>query len=94
MITTVIGMLLGGTVISALGGLSEYVKENQFPSIKAVVRDFIIGSILMVFILQFVPSDSIDTILSYIPSFDLTKLDVSTITGVVEPDLQVGPVKF
>lgn len=87
------GMLLGGVVVSALGGAAEYMKEKEMPSYKAVIRDFLVGAILVLFLLQIVP-DSMESLVSFIPVLPGMP-DLSGLAGSsVEPDLQVGPARF
>jgi hypothetical protein len=88
-------MVLGGLVIATLGGISEYVKENQLPGMKTVVRDFIIGVVLVGCILQMVP-DSMVTLMDSLPSLKEISSSMPSMTGggSVEPDLQVGPARF
>ena len=88
--TYMYGMLLGGTVVSALGGVAEYMKEKQFPSYKSFARDFFVGAILVLFLLQIVP-DSMESLVSVLPAFP----NLASITsGSMDPDLQVGPARF
>ena len=88
--STLYGMVLGGLVIATLGGLSEYVKENQLPGLKTVARDFIIGVVLVGCILQMV------TLMESLPSLKDMSSSMPSMTGggSVEPDLQVGPARF
>jgi RsiW-degrading membrane proteinase PrsW (M82 family) len=90
--TYIYGMLLGGTVVSTLGGVAEYMKENEMPSYKSVVRDFLVGAILVLFLLQIVP-DSMTSLVDSLPSLSIPSLGSMT-GGFVEPDLQVGPARF
>ena len=92
--TYMYGMLLGGIVVSVLGGVAEYMKENkrEFPSYKGIVRDFLVGAVLVLFLLQIVP-ESMESLVGSLPS--LPAVDLGGITGgSVEPDLQVGPARF
>jgi len=83
-------MLLGGVVVSALGGAAEYMKEKEFPSYKSLVRDFLVGSILVLFLLQIVP-DSMNSLVGSLPALP----SLGSLTGgAIEPDLQVGPARF
>ncbi len=88
--TYIYGMLLGGTVVSALGGAAEYMKEKQMPSYKSLVRDFLVGAVLVLFLLQIVP-DSMTSLVDALPA--LPNLGAMA-GGLVEPDLQVGPARF
>ena len=91
--TYIYGMLLGGTVVSALGGAAEYMKEQQMPSYKALVRDFLVGAILVLFLLQIVP-DSMTSLVGSLPSLPTLPSLGSMTGGSLEPDLQVGPARF
>lgn len=83
------GMLLGGTVVSALGGAAEYMKEKEMPSYKSLVRDFLVGAILVLFLLQIIP-DSMTSLVDAFPTASLA----SFTGGSIDPDLQVGPARF
>ncbi len=90
--TYVYGMLLGGTVVSALGGAVEYWKEKEIPPIKGLMRDFIVGAVLVLFLLQIVP-DSMASLVSALPSLPEMP-GLGSMVASVEPDLQVGPARF
>lgn len=93
----VLGIVAGGLFVSALGGIAEYMREKEIPSYKGLARDFLIGAVLVVFLLQIMP-ESMSNILSYMPSLKgLTDSvpSVSTMTGGDSgPDLQIGPPRF
>jgi hypothetical protein len=95
--TQVLGIVAGGVLISALGGVAEYMREKEMPNPKGLVRDFMIGAILVVFLLQIMP-DSMGSVFAYLPSFKgITSAipSVETITGGdAGPDLQLGPARF
>ena len=92
--TSLYGMFLGGAVIASLGALSEYAQKNELPNTKSVMRDFLIGSILVLFVLQVLP-ESVSTIFSYLPSFQSLQESLPTMsTSSSDPDLQVGPARF
>lgn len=90
----IVGIILGGTIISSLGALSTYTMEEKIPTIKSISRDFIIGSILFCFILYLLP-DSTKYILSYLTGlFTLTKA-LSPISPIEEAiEIEVGIPKF
>jgi hypothetical protein len=88
--TYIYGMLLGGTVVSALGGVAEYMKEKEFPSYKSLVRDFLVGAVLVLFLLQIVP----DSMTSLVDSLPTMPQFGSMISASADPDLQVGPARF
>jgi hypothetical protein len=88
--TSLVGMAVGGFLVSVLGGVAEYVKEKQFPNTKGLVRDFFIGAIMVLFVLQILP-DSMTNLLGSLPSLpSLPSISASSL----EPDLQVGPARF
>ena len=92
-----VGIVAGGLFVSALGGIAEYMREKEMPSYKGLARDFLIGAVLVVFLLQIMP-ESMSSILSFLPSLKgLTDAvpSVSTMTGGdAGPDLQIGPARF
>ena len=96
--TSILGIVAGGVLISALGGIAEYMREKEMPGYKSLVRDFLIGTILVVFLLQIMP-DSMTNIFAYLPSFkglaDAVP-SVGTLSGGGDagPDLQIGPARF
>jgi hypothetical protein len=93
----VIGIVSGGLLVSALGGAAEYLREKEMPSYKGLVRDFLIGAVLVVFLLQIMP-ESMSNIFQYLPSLkglSTAMPSVSEITGGdAGPDLQIGPARF
>lgn len=62
------GMAVGGTVISLIGSAAHYISEKELPKTKAIFRDFIIGAILVLLLLQLVPN-SVSSVISLLPSF-------------------------
>ena len=87
--TYIYGMLLGGAVVSALGGAAEYMREKEIPSYKSFVRDFLVGAVLVLFLLQIVP-DSMASLVSALPALP----ELGSLSASVEPDLQIGPARF
>ena len=79
--------------MSALGGAAEYMKEKELPSYKSLVRDFLVGAILVLFLLQIVP-DSMTSLVSFLPSLSGLPSLASMTGGSMDPDLQVGPARF
>jgi len=88
----VYGILIGGTLISSLGAISSYNIENKNPSIKTVSRDFIIGSILFLLIMQLLPESS-SSMIGYLTSMIPTNL-ASISSPVDDMDIQVGIPEF
>ena len=93
--TQVLGVVIGGLVVSALGGIAEYMREKEMPSYKGLARDFLIGAVLVIFLLQIMP-ESMTTILAYLPNLQGLKEAVPSvsISGDSGPDLQIGPARF
>ena len=92
-----LGVLFGGSLITSLGAISTYTLEHKKPTIKSVSRDFIIGSVLFVLIMQLLP-DSSSALLTYLSS--LTSLipfnfiPSSSMPAIEELEIQVGMPQF
>jgi hypothetical protein len=70
------GMVLGGVIIASLGAGTTYYLEEKQPSTKTVARDFIIGAIMMMMILQLLPESAefmVSSVLSLVPLSLFTK---------------------
>jgi len=92
----IVGVLLGGSLIASLGSLSTYSLENKNPTIKSVLRDFIIGAVLFMFIMYLLP-ESTENLLNMIMSLLTVTLISQTGSGSSETDeleVQVGVPKF
>ena len=93
----VIGIVTGGLLISALGGVAEYMREKEIPTYKSLIRDFLIGAVLVLFLLQIMP-DSMASMFSYLPSMksisDAVPSASNMISGDAGPDIQLGPARF
>ena len=86
------GILFGGSLITGLGALSTYSLEKKTPSTKSLMRDFIIGSVLFVMIMQLLPESSM-SIIKYLTAL----IPVGVATYMRESDdleLNVGIPKF
>lgn len=96
----VTGMILGGIVISALGAASSQFVENKNPTIKTISRDFIIGGVMVLMIMQLLPESStsiIDFLLTLVPLtlFTASKPEVEEVVKIVEEvEVKVGVPKF
>ena len=97
--TSIFGIVAGGLLTSALGGAAEYMREKEMPGYKSLVRDFLIGAVLVVFLLQIMP-DSMANIFTFLPSLkgivDVVPSVSSSMNGGGDagPDLQIGPARF
>jgi hypothetical protein len=92
-------MVLGGVVISSLGAGTLYFLEESQPSVKTVARDFIIGALMMMMILQLLPESSeymISMVLSLAPLslFSTAGHAVTQAGGEPEMEVKVGVPKF
>jgi hypothetical protein len=84
-----VGMLFGGSVISALGASSTYFMEKQKPKLKTILRDFIIGAVLVMMLLQVMPETTtsvfqgVSNVISSLPEVSSSSLsDLEIQTGV------------
>ena len=86
----IVGILFGGILISSLGAISTYNFEKKQPTTKSLIRDFIIGSILFVLVMQILPESSTSLITA------LTSFVTSSVIPVSMDDIeiQVGVPKF
>lgn len=96
--TQILGITLGGLFISALGGVAEYMREKQMPQPKGMIRDFLIGVVLVMFLLQIVP-ESMGTLFAFLPTLNTIKDSIPAVPSMVGgadigPDLQIGPARF
>lgn len=94
--TSILGIVTGGVFVSLLGAAAEYMREKEFPSSKGIVRDFLIGSVLVMFLLQIMP-DSMTNLFTYLPSLKSIQSVVPSVeigSGDAGPDLQLGPARF
>lgn len=85
-------MVLGGVVISSLGVGTMYFLEESQPSVKTVARDFIIGALMMMMILQLLPESSeymLGIIMSLAPLSMFAKGPVQTGGEAAEPEMEV-----
>ena len=94
------GMILGGVVISALGAASSQFVENKNPTMKTISRDFIIGGVMVLMIMQLLPESSttiIEFLLTLVPLtlFTASKPEVEEVVKIVEEvEVKVGVPKF
>jgi len=80
-----IAPLLGGITLSMMSAASSYYVEKQPPKAKALVRDFILGAILVLCITQILPesvSKSVAMLLSLGSLFNTKNLLVSSQSAV------------
>jgi RsiW-degrading membrane proteinase PrsW (M82 family) len=93
-------MVLGGVVISSLGAATTHFMEEKEPSVKTVARDFIIGAVMMLMILQLLPESSeymISVVMSLAPLslFTATKSGATQVGGDdSEMEVKVGVPNF
>jgi Na+/phosphate symporter len=64
----VLGAVLGGTTLSLLSAAGTFALEKQQPTVKTLSRDFILGAILFLMIMQLLP-ESTGNLVSYAISF-------------------------
>lgn len=89
-----IAPILGGVVLCLMSTASVYYVERDFPKPKALARDFILGAILVMCIMQILPesvSNCIAMIMSLGSAFNLssiTNFTTSTTAGNVSNVVQ------
>jgi len=92
--THILGVAAGGLLIATLGGVAEYMREKELPNYKGLIRDFLIGAVMVVFLLQIMP-ESMSGLFAYMPSLKgLADAVPSVSGGDAGPDLQLGPARF
>ena len=95
--TKIIGVTLGGVFISLLGGVAEYMREKQMPNPKGLARDFLIGVVLVLFLIQILP-ESMGTLFAFLPNIKSISDSIPSVSvgGATDigPDLQLGPARF
>lgn len=82
-------MILGGVAISSLGAGTMVFLEESKPSVKTVARDFIIGALMMLMILQLLPESAeymVSTVLALAPLSLFAKAQAG---GDAEPEMEV-----
>ncbi len=62
------GAVLGGTTMSVLSAAGSMALEKKQPTPKTLARDFILGAILLLLILQLLP-ESTGKLITYVTSF-------------------------
>ena len=87
-------MAIGGITLSALGAGSTVLIEKGTPGPKGLFRDFLIGAILVAFIMQLLPESAtslIKNIMTFAPA-SLAAIKMSGGSG--DEEVQVGVPKF
>jgi hypothetical protein len=87
------GMIIGGVLISSLGAGSTYFLEEKKPTVKSLGRDFIIGAIMVMMILQLLP-ESASFIIEYILALVPLSLVKTATQAVDDMEVKVGVPKF
>uniref|UniRef100_A0A6C0BB25 Uncharacterized protein n=1 Tax=viral metagenome TaxID=1070528 RepID=A0A6C0BB25_9ZZZZ len=96
--TMAAGIALGGVAIASVGAASTYFVEKTKPTVKSLMRDFIIGCVLVLMILQLLP-DSMQFLTSLLPSVTSVKTGMESIMSggaevANEMEIQVGLPRF
>ena len=91
-----IGMAIGGIVLSLMGAGSTVLIEKGTPGVKSFTRDFLIGAVLVAFIMQLLPESTtsiVSSLMTLVPaSVAAMKLGGGGSSG--EEEVQVGVPKF
>ena len=89
-----IAPLLGGTTLCLMSGVSSYYVEKDMPKIKALARDFILGAILVLCIMQFLPESvakSVSMLLSLTALFSAKSVSSSLPTEILQAPKMIVP---
>ena len=76
--------LLGGCTLTAMSATSSYFMKEEAPSAKTVGRDFILGAILVLLIMQIVP-ESVSKLMTVVMSVASFKMASIKMGGGSEP---------
>jgi hypothetical protein len=90
-----IAPLFGGIALTTMSTASTYYVEKQLPKAKAVARDFILGAVLVLCIMQILPesvANSVATLISLTSIFKSTS--DGSINKAVESVSSVTPAIF
>jgi hypothetical protein len=82
----VIGMIIGGSIISSVGAAATYYTQSEKPKLKGIMRDFIIGAILILVLLQLIP-DSMNTFFTGVQ--DVVSSGLPMLKGGEVPDMEL-----
>ena len=85
------GMLVGGSVISTLGAISVYMMDKEKPRMKTILRDFIIGAVLVMMLLQIMPETTV-SLVQGVSNVMGSLPEVASAVGDIE--MQTGIPKF
>ena len=89
------GMAIGGITLSVLGAGSTVLFEKGTPGPKGLFRDFLIGAIMVAFIMQLLPESAtslIKSIMTFAPA-SLAAIKMGG-GGSGDEEVQVGVPKF
>ena len=91
------GMIIGGVFISALGAGSTLVLEEKQPTLKSLSRDFIIGSLMMMMVLQLLPESTtsmVQWLLGLVPMSLFNRIQSGGAETIESVEVKVGVPKF
>ena len=84
-----LGAVLGGTTLSLLSAIGTYGLEKQVPTPKTLSRDFILGAILFIMIMQLLP-ESTEKLVTFVISFITIPSMVSMASKVIPTGIPTG----
>ena len=88
------GMAIGGLTLSVLGAGSTVLIEKGTPGVKGLFRDFLIGAILVAFIMQLLPESASSLIKSIMTFAPASLAAIKMGGGSNDEEVQVGVPKF
>jgi hypothetical protein len=87
------GMAIGGITLSVLGAGSTVLFEKGTPGPKGLFRDFLIGAIMVAFIMQLLPESATSLIIMTFAPTSLAAIKMGG-GGSGDEEVQVGVPKF
>jgi len=92
-----IAPMLGGITLCAMSSASTYYVEKEVPKVKAIARDFLLGAILVLCIMQILPesvANGVAMLLSFTSVFNMAGASSAAVNSVVETTIVSPPQVF
>jgi hypothetical protein len=92
-----LGAGLGGVALASTSAIGMWFLEKKKPTGKTVGRDFILGAILVILLLQIVPESTmalLSGLLVFVPTLNSSPIMDVTVAAVDEVEVRVGVPRF
>ena len=92
-----LGAGLGGATLATTSAVGMWFLEKKQPTGKTVGRDFILGAILVILLLQVVPDSTtalLSGLLAFVPTLSSSPIMDVTVAAVDEVEVRVGVPRF